>query len=260
MSTTTLTRIGHRGWTDGLANLTRKEFGQWWSTKLWLIQVALWVFMLDGISFAIMSDTSMTDAAVTEEAVRSFPLIAATAVVIGVILTVQGAVVGEREMGTAAWVMSKPASRASFIVSKLAAHSFGFLATAIVIPTVVFAVEAAILLPLPVSYGAIATSSLVLGLAVVFYVTLTLALGTMFRGRGPVAGIGIGLVLAGQFFKGMLPIGFVKLTPWLLGDIAGTIAVGQPLESSWFVPVVVTAAATVALLAIALRRFNSEEL
>jgi hypothetical protein len=121
-------------------------------------------------------------------------------------------------------------------------------------------VEAAILLPLPVSYGAIATSSLVLGLAVVFYVTLTLALGTMFRGRGPVAGIGIGLVLAGQFFKGMLPIGFVKLTPWLLGDIAGTIAVGQPLESSWFVPVVVTAAATVALLAIALRRFNSEEL
>lgn len=255
-----LVPVAGHGWRRGMANLTRKELGQWWGTKLWWIQTALWVFMLNGVSLAIMMDPSMTDQALTEEAVRSFPLIAGTAVVIGVILTMQGAIVGERELGTAAWVMSKPASRSSFVLSKLAASSFGFLVTSLVVPGAIFAIEAAVMLPQPVSYGALATSLAVVGLGILFYLSLTLCLGTLFRGRGPVAGIGIAFVLTGQFFKGMLPIGLVKATPWLLGDIAASVAVDQPLESGWQVPVVVTAAASLVFLAIAIRRFNREEL
>ena len=62
----------------------------------------------------------------------------ATAIGIGVIVTVQGAIVGEKELGTAAWVISKPVSRASFIVAKLVGHGVGFLVTALVVPAVVF--------------------------------------------------------------------------------------------------------------------------
>jgi ABC-type transport system involved in multi-copper enzyme maturation permease subunit len=38
---------------------------------------------------------------------------------IGVAVLAQGAIVGEKQSGTAAWVLSKPVSRSAFILAKL---------------------------------------------------------------------------------------------------------------------------------------------
>jgi ABC-2 type transport system permease protein len=77
-----------------------------------------------------------------DEVTRTLMQMAGIAVPIDVVIVVQGAIVGERELGTAAWIMSKPASRNAFVLAKLAAHVTGFVATAVVVPSVILVVEA----------------------------------------------------------------------------------------------------------------------
>ena len=248
------------GWRGGLGNLLRKELGQWWTTRMWWVQTLLWVLLLNGVTTAVMLDSEgMAPDEVVQAAVQTFLLVAATAVGIGVVLSIQGSVVGEKEMGTAAWVMSKPASRASFVLAKLVAHSVGFLGTAILIPSIVFLVEARFLLSAEIDYGSFGVGVALVGFSVVFYAILTIALGTMFKGRGPVAGIGVGFILAGQFFKGMLPLPLVMATPWLLGDIASSFALGAQPDYNRSVPIIATALASVLLTGLALWRFEREE-
>jgi len=255
-----LIKVRATGWRIGLGNLIRKEFGQWWGTKMWWIQTIVWVVILNGITTGIMLDTGgMSDPERMTEAVQSFFLIAATAVGIAVVLTIQSSIVGEKELGTAAWVMSKPASRASYVVSKVIAHSVGFVVTALIVPGAVFAVEAKLLLPEPVAYGSFLLALAVLALAVLFFVVLTLTLGTLFKGRGPIAGIGIGLILTGQFFKGMLPLPLVLVLPWLLGDAAGSFAMASPPDWNRMIPIVAVSIETLALAYLAVWRFRREE-
>lgn len=243
----------------GLGNMIRKELSQWLGTRLWWMQTLIWVVMLNGITTLIMLDSSMDPAALLEQAVSAFLQVAALATSIGVVLTIQGAVVGEKELGTAAWVMSKPVSRSSFVVAKLIANSIGFLVTAVLIPSIVFAVETRFLLSTTLDLGRFALATSVLGLSIVFYVTLTIALGTLFKGRGPVAGIGIGLILVGQFFKGMIPLSFVLITPWLLGDASTSLALGSIPEWNRMIPLAATGAATLALAFLGMWRFKREE-
>jgi ABC-2 type transport system permease protein len=207
-----------------------------------------------------MIDTSgMTSEALINEAVQTFFLVAATSIAIGIVLTLQGSIVGERELGTAAWVVSKPASRTAFVASKLIAHFTGFTVTAILIPSAVFLVTAQVLLPEPVPVGPFAMGMAVMALNVLFFVTLTLALGCLFKGRGPIAGIGITLILMGQFFKGMLPEAIVLATPWLLGDVAASFAIQQSPAFNRLVPMIFVAVEIVILAAIGIWRFNREE-
>ncbi len=248
------------GWRIGLGNLLRKEFGQWWTTRLWWIQTLIWLVLLNGVTTVIMLDSSgMTPAELVNEAVQTFFLVAATAVGIGIVLTLQGSIVGEKELGTAAWVMSKPASRASFVVSKLIAHFTGFAITTIIIPSAVFLVSASFILPEPVPFGPFALGTAVMALNVLFYVTLTLALGCIFKGRGPIAGIGIGFILVGQFFKGMLPEPIVVATPWLLGEVAASFAMQQLPVFDRVVPLVATTVEILVFGAVGIWRFNREE-
>ncbi|HEX6302477.1 MAG TPA: ABC transporter permease subunit [Acidimicrobiia bacterium] len=255
-----LVPVGATGWRTGLNNLVRKEIILWWTTKLWWIQTVIWLVMLNGVTTVIMLDSrGMTADALAHEAVQTFFLVGATSIPIGIVLTLQGSIVGERELGTAAWVMSKPVSRVSFVLSKLMAHFTGFVATAVVIPSVVFLVTAKFLIPQPVELEGFAIGMAVMGLVLLFYVTLTLTLGCLFKGRGPVAGIGITLILVGQFFKGMLPLSLVMATPWLLGEAAASFPMQELPEFDRVVPLIAVGIEVLVLGFMAIWRFNREE-
>jgi ABC-2 type transport system permease protein len=244
----------------GLGNLTRKEFSLWWGTKLWWIQTLIWLVVLNFVSTMVMRDRGgMTDAALVDEALQTFFLVGATAIPIAIVLTLQGAIVGERELGTASWVLSKPASRVSFVLSKLIGHFTGMAVTAIIIPSAVFLLTARLMVAEPIDIGAFAIGMAVMGLVVLFYVTFTLTLGCLFKGRGPVAGIGITLVLMGQFFKGMLPLPIVLATPWTLGDVAASFPMHELPQFDRAVPLVVVAVETIVFWLVAISRFRREE-
>ena len=252
-----------RGWRRGLGNLLRKELGEWFGTKKWLVQVLIWVLILNGITTIIMvtgSDVeARTTAALTNEVMQTFLPMVLMIVGIGVVITIQGAIVGEKQLGTAAWVMSKPVSRPAFIVAKILAHVIGFGVTAVIIPTAIFLLETRMLVPLPVDIALFLVGLAVVVLGLLFYLMLAIMLGTVFNSRGPVAAIGIGLLLAGMLFKGLLPQAILLATPWLLPDLAVGLALQQPLPDIWFVPLVVNAGWIVVFTAVALWRYSREE-
>jgi ABC-2 type transport system permease protein len=246
------------GWRSGLGILLRKELHQWWGTRLWWLQLGTWVVILNGITVGVLMDAG-TPAARLEEAVQTFFLVGAFAIGVGAVLTAQGAVVAEKELGTAAWVMSKPASRPAFVLAKLGALAAGFLVTAILVPSVVFVAEVGLGLPVPLDLAGFTLGAAVVAVAVLYYLALTLALGTMFSGRGPVAGIGMGFLLFGMFGKGMLPPVVVLATPWTLGDVASATALGDALTFEPLIPIAFTLTWTVVLVGLAIRRFGREE-
>lgn len=244
----------------GLRNLVGKELSGWWRTRLWWIQALIWIGLLNGVTMIVMlSEPGMAAGDLLKEVTSTFVAMGVTAVGIGVVVTVQGAIVGEKELGTAAWVLSKPVSRPSFVLAKLVGHGVGFLVTAIVMPSIIFMVEVTVVLSRTPTLGAFTSGLGIVVLAILFYLALTLALGAAFAGRGPVAGFGLGFLLAGVFFKNLLPTAIVAATPWPLGDVAGALAVGDTLAPNWYVPVVVTGIAAVILVLVALWRFQREE-
>jgi ABC-2 type transport system permease protein len=271
--------VNEKGWRRGFANLLSKENGAWWRTRTWLVQTIVWVAILDGILATILFAVPKTSAridpqnAAVAEAMESmaskstnglmvFTIMGLMALATGMVIAAQEAIIDEKKSGTAAWILSKPVSRASFILAKLIAHGLGMLVAGVIVPGAI----AFVMLSAaggPISLGSFVPVLGMLFLNVLFYLTLTLMLGTLFDGRGPVIGIPLALVYGYQFFTGLAPW-LNNITPWgFLAQTAGpnpTIAqVGLGQAALPLAPIVATALWCVLFIAVALWRFNREE-
>jgi len=134
------------------------------------------------------------------------------------IILAQGTIIGEKQSGTAAWVLSKPVSRTAFLLAKCA-YLPGMLLTMLMIPWIVAILETwlvtrqipslTIMLPL-------------LGWQVsslVFFFCLTLLLGTLCRGRTLTAGISLlVLVLLNQLVMSTLKVGITMTRDIISGQ------------------------------------------
>ncbi len=105
----------------------------------------------------------------------------------------------------------------------------------------------------PVLLGATLTT-----VHLLFYLALTLMLGTLFAKRGPVAGVTLGFLLLGSFMRATLPT-VAQVMPWMLPDLAGAIAQGQPVPPNAFLPILGTLLSTMLFTSAALWRFKREE-
>jgi len=243
----------------GFGNMFRKELGQWWGTRTWWVQILIWVLILNGISTIVALTESMTPNELLTEVVLTFLALSIGAIGIGTIVTIQGAIVGEKELGTAAWVMSKPAARGAFILAKTFAYAIGYWVTAIIIPSSIFFITMRQLIPVQLALMPFISGVALVGLGQLFYLTLTLMLGTFFNSRGPIAGIGIAIIMTGLTLKGFIPFPVLIVTPWPLGDVAAGLALGTELPSVWPVPIIAVAVWVVIMTAVALWRFEREE-
>jgi ABC-2 type transport system permease protein len=253
-----LVPVSERAWLGGFGNMLRKEMGQWWGTKLWWIQTLVWVLIINGVTTIVMMSEQGSPDEIYQEVILTFlPIL--TVVAFGAIATVQGAIVGEIELGTAAWVISKPASRSAFILAKAISYSVGFLITGIVIPSVLFIIEVQLLLEVSLPLQPFMASVGLMGLSLLFYLMLTLMLGAVAKNRGPIIGIGIAFIMVGLLLKGLIPMAVMVLTPYPLADIATGITLGTPLPDIWYIPVVAVSVWIALMLGIALWRFGHEE-
>jgi len=243
----------------GFGNMFRKELGQWFGTRTWWVQTLIWALILNGVSTIVMLTEGTSPAELFQEVVQTFLPMSVGAIGIGTVITVQGTIVGEKQLGTAAWVMSKPASRAAFILAKIVAYAIGYGITAILIPSTIFYITIQKLVPLPLPLTSFLAGMGVVVLSQLFYLTLTIMLGTLFDTRGPIAGIGIAFIMTGLLLKGFIPMQVLIATPWPLPDIAGGLALGSDLPSVWPVPILATAIWIVVMVAVALWRFEREE-
>jgi ABC-2 type transport system permease protein len=243
----------------GFGNMFRKELGQWFGTRTWWVQTLIWVLILDGITTITALTETATPQQMLAEVLGTFLAVGLGTIGIGTVITVQGAMVGEKQLGTAAWVMSKPASRSAFILAKMLAYAIGYWITAMIIPAVIFITVTGRFIPLPIAMGSFLVGLALMALGQLFYLSLTLMLGTFFSSRGPIAGIGITFIMTGLLLKSMIPLPIQIVTPWPLPDVASGLALGTELPSVWPVPIIATAIWIVVMTAMALWRFGREE-
>ena len=257
----TLARVAPRRALRGFGNLLGNEMRAWWGTRKWLVHLLIWMAIINGFAGLIGWAEGQDGEAATEvysEAVQVFFIIGGIAAALGVVSTTQGAIVGEKQLGTAAWIMSKPVSRSAFVLAKLLAHTSAFVVLAVALPALVFCIQSLGagwgLPPLVPFAGGLA----VLTLHLLFYLALTIMLGTVLRSRGPIVGIGVGLIIAGQSLPNLLPQ-LSTFFPWRLPWAAGGLVLGEAVSREAFVAMGVTAAWTVLFVAVALWRFAREE-
>ena len=269
-------------WLGGFTNLLGKENRRWWGTRYWLIQLIIWMLIINGLTFFIykspveeMYGSSSADSSEADQAtlqmVKQHPelvglvpymRLAGMGMVIGVLVIAQGIIIAEKQSGTAAWVLSKPVSRSAFVLSKLAGYGLGILGVMCVL--VGAALYGQIWLTTGVSIPLLRYAGM-LGLVfldLLFYLTLSIMLGTIFNSRGALIGIPLILLFAYMILPN-LPSWLAKIMPWNLLDnltqpaLALSVVEGQPIQS--IAPLVATVLWCVLFTGIAIWRFHREE-
>ena len=256
-----LQRVASGGTLRGFGNLLQNETRAWWGTRKWLVHLVLWIAIINGF-VGLVAWTEGKDGksatAIYSEAVQLFFIIGGIAAALGVVSTIQGAIVGEKQLGTAAWILSKPASRSAFVLAKLVAHAGAFVVLAVGLPALVFCIQSLVAgwgLP---ALAPFAGGVALLTLHLLFYLALTVMLGTMLSSRGPIVGLGVGLIIAGLNLPNLLPQ-LSTFFPWRLPSTAGGLVLGEAVSREAFVAIGMTAAWTVLFVVVALWRFAREE-
>lgn len=256
-----------RGWSRGLDSMLRLELDKWFGTRRWWVQILVWLAAVDSVLFLVMGIAGAEgDELPPPDLLTMYTIFGGLSVAIGVCIIMQGAVVGELSSGTAAWLLSKPITRASFLTAKLLGNALALTLTAVLVPGLV--AYAAITLRVEPSppFGSFLLGMAVLDLSMLYWLALTLMLGTVFRSRGPVIGIPLVLLLGAQIILAVAPW-MVNVIPYGLalpfGD-EGALSLAQVVISggspqSWQ-PVYVAAVMAIVFSAVAIVRFRREEL
>jgi ABC-2 type transport system permease protein len=256
-----------RGWRAGFGNIFRKENRDWWGTRSWLVQAIIWTAILIGILatvlFAPMEDTPAGGKAVL--GLMVFFVMAGIALPIGAIIMGQEEVLDEKRSGTAAWILSKPASRSAFILAKVSANAIGILLIMVLLEgALAYTLIAAVTgraFPLLPYLSALS----VLYLQVMFYFLLSLMFSAASDSRGAAIGIPMAVLFGYQFVVGIAPW-TLQVTPWgltnagsgngMANSVATALAQGQAVS---VLPIIATIVWCLLFVVIAVWRFNRDE-
>jgi ABC-2 type transport system permease protein len=251
------------GWSRGLNNLLRTEIGRWFGTRRWWSQILIWVAVANLIP--IMAVVGAPDEPGIDLPTL-FSILIGIGAPIGVCIIMQEALVGEKQAGTAAWVLSKPVSRLAFLTSKLASNGLGIATTMILAPGLVLYLASVLfmgtVLP-PLGFLAGLGAHLI---NLFFYVGLTLMLGALFDHRAPVIGLPLAFLFVQQYLPSLYP-GLINAIPWSLtappnsgATSAVTTALMNGVQPASYLPLVTTLVAGIVFLAVAAWAFQRQEL
>lgn len=252
-----------RGWWDGFRNLLRKENGEWLSGRKWLVHAAIWLMVVAGVP-ALVAFVGASRGAYPEEVnelgVLVFFVMSQVAAVIAVVVRTQGAIVGERQNGTAEWVLSKPVSREAFLLSKLVVHAAWLLVVTLLLPAIVFYFWIPAISDLPLPPVRFLGGVGMVALSLLFYLALSLLLGIVFESRGPVAGIVFGFAVTGFALTHFdVPESATSIFPWLMFEFGRFLVAGDRLPATALISIGATATWSGLFVALALRIFGRKE-
>jgi ABC-2 type transport system permease protein len=250
------------GWSRGLDNVLGAELGRWFRTRRWWTQILIWAAIINAVLALVVISEDSGGAA---ELAMLFNVFLGLFATFGVCILMQGVIVGEKQSGTAAWILSRPLSRPAFVLAKLAGNTLGVavtivLAQGLIAFLLIYGGSGTMLPPLGFLAG--------LGVHLVhlfFYITLTLMLGAAFGRRGPVIAIPLLFLFVQQLLMGFFPV-LANVLPWTLTipldsseypSVAAALMTGtEPLS---YLPLATTLGASVLFVAIALWIFERLE-
>ena len=248
----------------GFRNLLGRENGEWAAGPSLLAHAVIWILIVAVVSAVIAfvrgeMEPGYTPKDINRAGALMFFVLGSVASVIAVVAKTQGAIIGEKQLGTAAWVLSKPASRRAFFLAKLVVHFLWLLMVTLLVPALVFygLVTAVSTLPPPplLFVGGLA----ILALGLLFYLALSLLLGTVFESRGPLAGTVFGFMVAGFMIANYAPW-LTAAFPWLFFQSGFNLVAQEQLPTYNLISIPATALWTGLFVLLALRRFERAEL
>ena len=259
-----LVPVSVSGWRTGFLNVLQKEHGVWWRTRRWAVHMILWIIVCNGFLLLVNfgeggPNQDFRSPGNFQEIMEVFFRACSMFATIGVITITQSLMVSEKQLGTMAWLLTKPVSRPAVVLSKLLASSYVVLFLMVVIPAVLICVQTRLVWGAwPIFPGFLIGLGIV-ALSHVFYVALTIMLGTIFQRRGPVSGVAFGVLIAGLILPNFAPKWLVAVTPWSLHAIAASFGTGGKIPPGVATPIIATVVITVICVAVALWRFEREE-
>lgn len=249
----------------GFRNLFHRESRLWWGTRRWWVQglvgligmnslLAFFLFVMPPILEAAGEQIDLLTGGAQMFFGLGFMLLA-----IDVIILTLDSVLGEKQSGTAEWVLSKPVTRSAFILAKLTAHTIPVLLLLVVLPSAV-------------AYGLFLIKGIALpntfflavglmGLHTFFYLVLTIAAGVFLQNRNVLLAVTLASALGGLLLANLIaPL--VMWTPWPLAAIAAGLVAGaeEAVARLLYLPVFFTAFWSVVGILAALIGFNRVEL
>ncbi len=247
--------VSDRAWVlAGLRNLARRELSTWWTTRRWWTQALVWTAILVGVLAAMLwvlpglTESAGGPATSTVDTVRQFPELIGLVMAIGVVLAGQGLILDERRNGVLEWLLSKPVTPAAVVVARFLGNAGGMVATMVALPWIAVHVTLSLATGAPWPPAQSVAAAALLGLVVVFHLSLVLALGALLRSRVAVLALPLVAVVGADLVVGLIPSLF-HVSPWTLGALA-SVVLTDGVMITWS-PVVATMAWTAALVVVA---------
>lgn len=284
MTAKNLKPVQNLGWTAGLRNMLYKENAKWWSWKSLAVQIIIWTVIVNAIVAMMvfvlpqmpipddakqqinqsgdaeaMQMLNFTPAVILDLGLSVFFQIAGIALLIGGVIIAHDSILKERESGTAAWLLSKPISRKSFVLSKLVVNIAGLLIIVILVQAAIAYAQISIatggLVPITAFLGGVG----IMAVNSLFYLVLAMALGTFTLSRGVTLGLPIVVGLVGSFLLQIVSE-LQYVTPWALGSMALATAEGVTLPEWAIFPIIATVIWTLVFAGAAIWKFEQIEL
>lgn len=249
-----------KGWRVGFSNILSRELERVWNVRSLLIHSLIWMVLINMI-LALVIELESTSGMVTTSFI-TYVLLSGVLAPMGAAVITAGSLIGEKISGTAAWILSKPVSRTGFVLAKFIAISSSVLITAVVLQAVIAYAQLSLAQQMFIPFGAFIGAFFTIVLAVVFYIAMSLMLGTMFSSRVPVMGIPLALILIQIFLIGALE----NIANWLPYILPGSLlSVGSSLVTGevseyWPLTIIITLGLSGLFIYLALHRMNREEL
>jgi ABC-type transport system involved in multi-copper enzyme maturation permease subunit len=270
----TLNRIHERQGLRGFANLFRKENQAWWGTRRWWVNALLWPALLGGLVFMMLFMLPPVAEATGDPNVAAmggpipfalemgrtaFFELGTMALAVGAIILCQDLIIDERQSGVVDWLLSKPVARRSYILAKLIATLLATLILMITLPGLIvyglFFLRTGQAFPFIPYLSGVG----IMGLHMLFYLTLTLMAGAFFTSRPPVLALTLGSLLGGSILGGFAEF-LLYVTPWTLAKIASATAAGMSLPQEMQVyPLLATGIWCVILVLLTIWKFDHTE-
>jgi ABC-2 type transport system permease protein len=235
VTTEIMPRTNTEPWYAGMKNLIRRELYHERSRMYWIQQLLVWALFTNGFVALILGVSNGMIEGMETMLVLSLAIfysMMALFISIFIPILLQGTIIDEKISGTAAWILSKPVSKKAFILSKLIASILAIIVVSVIINGAIgYGVFSAFGFTLNIP-GFIVSLGLT-SVVVIYFVSLTVMLGTFATSRGKVLAAAVGLGLGAQILANYFPL-VIFLIPYSLpvigiGFITGTSVAGLEL-------------------------------
>ncbi|MFX1283406.1 MAG: ABC transporter permease [Promethearchaeota archaeon] len=256
-----LERISFTKWNQGFNNLFRAELSRWFNKKVFLTRLLLWCGFSNGMAILIWLQAPNAGS----EPILVFGIFAGLASSIGVTIIMQESIVGEIKYGAAAWILSKPITRKSYILAKWTGNSIGAAISMIIAPTCLFYGSFFLFTGEILKLEMFFVVCIVLSLNMLFFLSFTLLMGSFQRNSTLVIGVPIAFYLTQQIIFNFTT-SLVHIVPWALtnplSDGTPSIVVSFILGTKPFsiLPIIVTSVYILILLLLTIKIMQKQEI